>query len=243
MTLLELYDPIFQCVCRLNRTVRAGGQPDITELRAELKSILNKTKTTAAADPVLASQHEKLELSLTFFVDFMVRSLNTPAAQHWQDLASEKGELAGDEKFFDLLDQTLEDRSDAAAQRLLVYYTCMGLGFSGWYTGQPEQLRKKMLACSSRLGGAIDADDSSRICPDAYEHVNSANLIEPPANSLVGIGIALIGLIVMLLVGNVYFYHDTSKSLNSTFDNVIKTSGANGVNPTVPSNSPGAAAQ
>jgi len=224
MTILELYEPTFQYICRLNRLARAGATPDLAEVRNQVKSLLTKTKAAAAADTSLAVQHEKLELSLLFFIDFMVRNLKFPEAEQWPDLAAERGELAGDEKFFDEMDANLADKSESATQRLLFYYTCVGLGFSGWYSGQPEQLRKKMLACSQRLGAAVDADEASRICPDAYEHVNTTNLIEPPATSLFGIGIALVGLVLMLVMGNIYLYHDTSKSLSTTFDTVIKRS-------------------
>jgi cytochrome bd-type quinol oxidase subunit 1 len=43
-------------------------------------------------------------------------------------------QLAGDEKFFDLLEETLNDSSEDASERLAVYYTCLGLGFMGMYT-------------------------------------------------------------------------------------------------------------
>ena len=51
-------------------------------------------------------------------------------------------------KFFDLLDETLNDPSDEATERLKIFYTCLGLGFSGWYAGQSEYLRGKMLDIS-----------------------------------------------------------------------------------------------
>ena len=62
----------------------------------------------------------------------------------WQKepLAFERNELAGDEKFFDLLEETLNDSSEEATEQLAVYHICMGLGFTGIYARQPEQLRK-----------------------------------------------------------------------------------------------------
>ena len=42
---------------------------------------------------------------------------------------------------FDLLEETLKESGDDAAERLAVFYVCLGLGFSGIYFQQPEFLR------------------------------------------------------------------------------------------------------
>ncbi len=55
--------------------------------------------------------------------------------------------------------------SDEASQRLLVFYTCIGLGFTGWYAGQSEYLRGKMLDISQRIRSAMETDKTVRICP------------------------------------------------------------------------------
>jgi hypothetical protein len=99
-----------------------------------------------------------------------------------------------------------------------VFYTCLGLGFTGWYTGQPEVLRKKMLEISSRLRGregGVDADRSARICPEAYEHVNTADLVQPPARRLVGVGIVLAGLAITMFAANVLLFLDRQQQMRS----------------------------
>ena len=221
MTLLELCDPMFQFVCRLNRSARKGARPDLDQVRDEVKAIFAQMRSTAASAPALVGQYEKIELVLIFFVDFMVKSSALPNAGEWQELAYERKELAGDEKFFDLLDETLADRSDAAGERLAVFYTCIGLGFTGWYTGQPEYLRRKMMECSARIRAHVDSDHLAKICPESYEHVNTANLIEPPGSSLVGIGIALVGLVIVLFVANAYLYHSTSSELIKSLKRIV----------------------
>ena len=229
MKILDLCEPLFQYVCRLNRSARKGGDHDHQQVRAELKSILADIRAKASADPSLAPQFDRdrgrLYIVLLFFVDFMVRNSNLSFALDWVNLADEEREQAGDEKFFELLDETLADRSESATERLAVYYTCMGLGFSGWYQGQPEYLRKKMLECASRLRGVINADEANRICPEAYEYVNTANLIQPPSSSLVGIGLALCVLVVMLFVTNAYLYHRSSNELSRSLDRIVETVG------------------
>jgi hypothetical protein len=98
----------------------------------------------------------------------------------------------------------------------------MGLGFGGWYTGQPEYLRKKMLECAARLRGVVNADESSKVCPEAYERTNTSNLIEKPASSLVGIGIALVVLVLMTLVANAYLYERSASDLSDALKRVMK---------------------
>lgn len=221
MTLLELCDPLFQFVCRLNRSARKGARPDLDQVRDEVKAIFGQMRSTAANAPALVAQYEKIELVLIFFVDFMIKSSALPNAGEWQELAYERKELAGDEKFFDLLDETLADKSDAAGERLAVFYTCIGLGFTGWYTGQPEYLRRKMLECSTRIRAHVDSDHLAKLCPESYEHVNTSNLIEPPGSSLVGIGIALVGLVIVLFVANAYLYNSTSSELIKSLKRIV----------------------
>src|SRR5688572_4190920 len=224
MTLLELCDPLFQYICRFNRSARKGGHHDLHQVRQEVKAMLADFKSKAQSQPGLAGQFEKIDIVLMFFVDFMIKSSAISNANEWQELAFDRKELAGDEKFFDLLEETLADRSDSANERLSIFYTCMGLGFTGWYTGQPEYLRKKMLECSTRIRSLIDTDQSARICPESYENVDTSNLVQPPSASLVGIGIALVGLILVLFVANAYLYKSSSSELTNALNGIIENS-------------------
>jgi len=141
MTPLELCEPLFTKVCLLNRLGRTGGGvASYDQLRLQIEGIFSDLRKAADSDPVLRLQWEKLELPLIFFVDSMISESGLAVAATWNRsrLAYEQKELAGDEKFFDLLDETLNDPSDEASLRLPVFYTCLGLGFMGWYAGQPD---------------------------------------------------------------------------------------------------------
>src|SRR5438874_10011851 len=203
MTLLELCDPLFQYICRFNRSARKGGHHDLIQVRQEVKAMLAEMRGKAQSQPGMLGQYEKIDIVLMFFVDFMIKSSPISNAGDWQELAFERKELAGDEKFFDLLEETLGDRSDQASERLSIYYTCMGLGFTGWYTGQPEYLRKKMLECAARLRGKVGAEDPNRLFPDAYV-VDTSNLIKRPGATLLAWGIGLAMMVVLLLFINAY---------------------------------------
>ncbi|MFN0131656.1 MAG: DotU family type IV/VI secretion system protein [Phycisphaerales bacterium] len=228
MTLLELCEPLFQYVCRLNRLARKGASIEPEEVRSQVRQMLTTMRTKANAVPGLGPQFEKVELPLIFFVDFMIRDSALPFARRWHDLAQERNELAGDEKFFDLLEETLAERSDAATDRLSVFYTCMGLGFTGWFQGQPEFLRKKMKEIAGRLRARGDQDMAGKLCPDAYENVNTSDLIQPPGRSLTGVGILLIGLVVVLFAGNVFLYQRVVGDLSRYLTEVTKNTGGEG---------------
>src|SRR6266700_3240995 len=107
MTLLELTEPIFQYICRLNRAARkAGGTTvgtgntsffakpaaagaaspapsrpmslDYAVVRAEIKALLDDLQQKAASDARLSSQGKKIELPLTFFIDSMIAESTLP---------------------------------------------------------------------------------------------------------------------------------------------------------------------
>lgn len=227
--LLEHCEPLFQAVCRLNRMGRKGSSIDYAQARAEITDLLEKMARTSRGDVGLSEQYAKVELPLIFFVDSIISESRLPFAAEWSRhrLAEARKELAGDEKFFDLLDETLQDQSEAAAERLAVFYTCLGLGFSGWYAGQPEMLRKKMLEIAPRVKAFVDSDDAGLITPDTYKSTNTSNLPLPMASSLVPLLIAFVGLFFAVVVFNFYIFHAASAEMKQALDTVVAHDPAN----------------
>jgi len=221
MTLLELCEPLFQYVCRLRRSARMGRSPELGQVRNEIKRIFKEVSTNASASVALADQYEKAELPLIFFVDFMIKESQLDFAGEWVELGRERNELAGDEKFFDLLDADLADPSEAATERLVIYYTCIGLGFAGVYTGQPDSIKRIMSRISTRISSMMDADEKSFICPEAYEHVDTRDFVEPPSAKLAGIGIGLIGLIIVWAIAYVCLFKWTSDEVAKALDILV----------------------
>jgi len=223
MTLLELCEPLFLYVCRLNRSARKGGSHEFNRVRTEIDAIFDQMRSRAQAEPRLVGQYPKIERVLIFFVDSMISESKLSFAREWHRnrKAFELDELAGDDRFWELLDETLEDSSPEATERLAVFYTCIGLGFTGFYAGQPEYLRNKTLQISARLQGVVDTDIETRICPEAYEHVDSSDLVEPPGMKLLGIGIALVGLIMVLFIANIFLFRWTSEELVTAIGQVV----------------------
>ncbi len=222
MTLLELCEPLFQYMCRLNRLARSGSALEMDQVRNDIKKIFEAIRAEALNIAALTSQYEKIELPLLFFVDFTIKESKLMFAYDWYELGRERNELAGDEKFFDLLDENLEDTSDAATERLVIFYTCIGLGFTGVYTGQPESIKRLMSKISARISGMIDADEKSFICPEAYENVDARDFVEPPSTRLVGIGITLIGLIVVWSIAYFCLLKWTLDDVSNSLDTIIE---------------------
>lgn len=200
-----------------------GLSLDYNAVRAEVKALLEEIQHRAAGDYRLASQAKKIELVLMFFVDSMIVEARLPFSRQWNDsrLAYERNELAGDEAFFDALEETLKDPSDEASERLAVMYACIGLGFTGIYGRQPEYLREKMLAIAPRVRQYMDTDLSTRFCPSAYENIDTRNLVQPPSNRLVIVGILFLCFTLAVVVSYLWMYRDASEGLGKALDKVL----------------------
>lgn len=215
MTLVELCEPLFQLICRTNRSVRKNVAVDAPGLRAEVKQLFKDMRERASKEH-LTDQFEKVELPLIYFVDSMIVENGGTLAKSWDPIQKERGKMVGDDQFWDLLDETLADTTEAANERLSVYYHCVGLGFTGAYNGQNDVLKKYMSKMQARIRSAMDVDQSARLSPEAYEHVNTANLVTPAGRSLVPIVIALVGTVLVMLAANVYFFRKSSSELSSS---------------------------
>jgi type VI secretion system protein ImpK len=219
MTTLELCEPLFNKICLLNRMGRKGAATvSYDRLRAEVEELFKTLRARAETEPVLRSQWAKLELALIFFVDSMVAESRLPVATTWNQrrLAYDRKELAGDEKFFDLLDETLADTSEGATERLKVFYTCIGLGFCGWYAAQPDYLRGKATELAARLHLGEGHQKGERISPETYRHLDTRDLIQPQLTRLGGLAIVFVGLFMIVVAVEVYLFKAAALSITET---------------------------
>lgn len=248
MTLLELTEPIFQYVCRLNRLARKSGGASSVEtsfiakssaapasssrvanldyavVRSEVKAMFEDFLSKSNGEMRLNVQAKKVELALLFFVDSMIAESSLPFAAQWNQnrLAYERNELAGDEKFFDLLDETMKDSSEDASERLAVFYNCIGLGFSGIYFKQPEYLRKTMLTIAPRIRHLVEADQTAKICPDAYEGIDTRDLVQPPGSKMVFVGLLFACFALAVLITYIFLYRSASRSLSTSMEEILR---------------------
>lgn len=252
MTLIELTEPVFQYVCRLNRISRRGtsAKPGETSFipksaagaaaaakglaldevvaRSEIKALLEDMMSKAATDMRLSQQARKIELPLIFFIDSMISESALPFAAQWNQnrMAYDRQELAGDEKFFDLLDETIKESGEEAAERLTIFYICIGLGFTGIYFKQPEFLRKTMLSIAPRIRHLVENDQTARICPEAYQGVDTRDLVQPPGSRMVFLGLVFACFTLAVLISYIVMYRQASKNLNYSIEEVLRQDAA-----------------
>src|SRR5688572_21587366 len=249
MNLLELAEPVFQYVCRLNRLARRSGSAakgdtsffskpgapssatpvrgsalEYGVVRAEVKALLEDFVSRTGNDVRLAAQARKIELPIMFFVDSMISESNLSFAQQWNQnrLAFERSELAGDEKFFDLLEDTLKENTEDASERLALFYMCIGLGFTGIYFRQPEFLRSTMQRIAPRIRHLVEADTAARICPESYEGVDTRNLVQPPGSRMILVTMIFLCFTLATIATYVLLYVKASRDLRASLSEVVR---------------------
>jgi type VI protein secretion system component VasF len=116
----------------------------------------------------------------------------------------------------------LKETGEDAAERLAVFYICIGLGFAGIYFKQPEFLRKTMLSIAPRIRHLVENDQTARICPEAYQGVDTRNLVEPPSSRMVLVGIVFACFTFAVLISYVLMYREASKNLNYSIEEVLR---------------------
>ena len=115
----------------------------------------------------------------------------------------------------------IAESGEDAAERLAVFYICIGLGFTGIYFKQPEFLRKTMLSIAPRIRHLIEADQNAKVCPEAYEGADTRNLIEPPGSRMVLMAIIFLGFTLAVLISYFVMYRQSSKNLDSSIKEVL----------------------
>jgi len=224
MKLLELYEALFQYICRLNRMAKTQNHPEPARVRSEIKNLLEEINRNAALDVALLNQVRQIERPLIFFVDNLICTSKLKFAPQWAShrLATEYNELAGDERFFvDFLDEDMVNPSAEAAERLAVYYVCLGLGFTGMYQGQPEKIRDYMEKIFPRIRQWMDSDPRTKISEQAYGCTDTRVLTEPPGDKILLVVVAFIFLSLSVLVVSYTLYYKASYDLKTTVQTII----------------------
>ena len=144
--------PVLMCVCNYWQYTHTGNAPDKEAFQRQINLLLTEAKDNASKSPALEREFARMERPLIFFVDYMVKEGGFPFAGEWREMARKYNELSGDEKFFDLLSDALDDPD--ASDSLEVFYTMIGLGFDGIYRDDPAYIERRMKVCASRFSQA-----------------------------------------------------------------------------------------
>ncbi|MDB6079534.1 MAG: hypothetical protein JWO82_3281, partial [Akkermansiaceae bacterium] len=120
ISLLEGLDPLFLFICQQHRIAREGKALSFQHVRDETVRLVEVIEDRCRRDPVLQQQFERVRDPLLWYVDYWFGSsgefstLRDPWNQNrmgeYPD-DDEEGSLAGDEAFYDKLEETL--KSDA----------------------------------------------------------------------------------------------------------------------------------
>ena len=105
----ELCRPIVSKLCVYWQMANAGEELDAEIVEYNLKSLLTSIKDQISEDPSLKKGFSKIERPLVFFIDYTIREGHFPFSHDWHELSYDYNELSGDEKFFDLLTESLDD--------------------------------------------------------------------------------------------------------------------------------------
>lgn len=220
MTLLELVEPVFQQICRLNRLARKGAAIDLSVVRSELRSAINDARARAAAEPDLMRGFETVEPSILVFIDATVRSMRAGFAGVWKPLAPERGVESSVKVFEEAMEKALADDSPGSSERLAVLAEILGLGMPGAYGANREAGGKKLAEVLPRLSGLAEIDQTERVCPEAYRNVDTRKLTLPPVRSLTSVAIAAVGMIVVVVVAYFMMFARASGDLRKTLHQI-----------------------
>lgn len=141
-------------MCQLREFRRQGAEPEMDETLGNIKNIFSSIKAQCKDNTALRKDFEIIEKPLAFFIDYTIKESEFSFAGSWREMGREYGELSGDEKFFDMLADSLDDPN--AMDRIEIFYIMMGLGFHGMYKKDPETIERKMKVCAARMPPMAD---------------------------------------------------------------------------------------
>ncbi len=151
--------PLIDLVCEYRCFSKAGAPVAAETMRSDIRRALDDIRGRCEGDPVLRREFTRIERPLVFFIDYTIKEGAFPFSREWRELARDYSELSGDEKFFDLLSENLDDPE--AADSLAVFYLLMGLGFDGSCRGNAEYVERRMKLCAARFPKGFDAREDA----------------------------------------------------------------------------------
>lgn len=222
MKALLLYDPLLQYLCQVNRLARSGAPLSYGDVRSKIMGLLSAIDQKANETPTLQEHVRHLKTPVNYFVDDVIaQNPRLPFAKRWntERLGFAKDGLAGDEAFFtNHLDKELQQTpSKAVAERLLVYYVCLGLGFQGYFFNEPDRLRHYVRQITPAIRPWLVENTVEKLVPQTYQYTDTRDFVRPPElrSSILFAGI------VSLLLAGLPIYAWLAKDLVRKLDNQI----------------------
>jgi type VI protein secretion system component VasF len=148
----KICNPLLLALCHYWQLACMDSQIALEPFRENIISLLEETKRAAALDEALAKEFAVIEKPLIFFIDYLVKEGKFSFRNDWRILARSYNELSGDEKFFDLLEDALND--PGAKNSAALFFVMLGLGFDGVHRKNQAYIQHCMTACAQRAAAA-----------------------------------------------------------------------------------------
>jgi type VI protein secretion system component VasF len=202
----KICHPVFLCICNYWQFSGITNYVEKEKFRRDITKCLDEAKKNAGRDTRLAQEYAWLEKPLVFFIDYMVKEGRFPFRQEWPELSRNYNELSGDEKFFDLLSETLE--YPEFQNSAVLFYVMLGLGFDGAYRFNHNYIEQCMRLCMEKT--PIDYDVYSE---PITAHPQKSHSFK--RRNRLSVRIALLGsavFMVICLIINLVVYINTTKN-------------------------------
>ena len=144
----KLCYPIFQRLCNYWHLSCITNMVDKKKFLEDILVLLKEAETQAQKNNLLQREFAWIQKPLVFFIDYMVKEGRFTFKDEWWELARNYNELSGDEKFFDLLNETLDDPN--FEKSVVLFYIMLGLGFDGVYRYNNKYIEQCMRLCMSK---------------------------------------------------------------------------------------------
>ncbi len=156
--LLETCRPLLKRICEYWSFHRRGVEIPEVQVRSDLLNEFAAIEERCKNDPALAAEFREIELPLMFFIDYTIKEGNFQYSNSWKELARGYNEFSGDEKFFELLEKTMqsEHATHQKSNLLELYYVMLGLGFDGIYKSDQSRVVNEMHSCLDELPPPVD---------------------------------------------------------------------------------------
>lgn len=225
LRIIDVCEPVFLYVCELNRLGREGVHQEFSAVRHRVNELLDQCQETASVSNRLAAQWKEIEPALCCFLDSMIEDANLSCSREWAErrLAEEKCTiLSGDDTFFVLLDDELEqkDTNGEVRERLEFYYACLRLGFAGRYQDDPDQLNRYNQRVAGRVQHLLKKGVHDLFTPDAYEHTDRRPLNMDTAPAAWGVVILTGTFLIFFFVLIGFFYKSSARNLESAIETI-----------------------
>lgn len=225
MTLIAHCDPIFQFVCRLKRIAHNEKAfhttLSLTTVRKDVDRLFRKFEYAIINDDNFDGDPDLIKDLLLAFTDTMISQAHLSISPEWQQtyiLPEDARSHRAEADFFLTLEHWLQDTSTDANQHLLLFHTCLGLGF----TEEAARTTHHHLLCQldERIDRIIDHNPATPLSKRAYDHINEDNYMKRPLPKLAFYSMAFAALLVVVIFTVYSGYASASSALVEAIETI-----------------------